>query len=428
MVRRPLTFQWWRHRRAVACMLMLVPMVVLGLRPASVAAAGSSPRHKGATARLLATMANPDIGGDYFGNSVGISGNTAVVGAYMSNPNWNGTANVFVRNGSGWPTTPNVILDDPVTANAGDQFGDGVAISANTIVVGASWTNTQAGAAYVYERQASTWPEEPTVTLPGTPFAQFGYSVATSKNVIAVGAPALDGGNGAAYIYVRSSSGWPTTPTATLLDPGLSNQEGVDRFGLAVAVSRNSVFVGSPGAAYPQLGTGVGAAYVYVRNSSGWPTTPTVVLSQPGGSAGDGFGGSLAATGTTAVVSAAGTDGGGDAYVFQHTASGWKSTPKVTMADPGQDATDGFGISVAISGGTIAVSTPYAANAGGAGYLYFRRASGWPKAPSISLIDPNMADNFPDEFGRSVGVSNSTVLIGAVSTDTDSGAAYIYRR
>jgi hypothetical protein len=413
-------------------MLMLIPVVAVGLLPASGSAAGSRPRHKGAAAHLLATMANPNIGsGGFFGNSVGISGTTAVVGDFRSDPNSNGTASVFVRNGSGWPTTPTVILDDPVTANAGDQFGNGVAISANTIVVGASWTNTQAGVAYVYEKQGSTWPEDPTVTLndPGAaPFAQFGFSVATSRNVIVVGAPALNGGNGAAYIYVRSSSGWPTTPTATLLDPGLSNQEKVDWFGLAVAVSGNSVFVGSPGAAYPQLGTGVGAAYVYVGGASGWPTTPSVVLSRPRGSAGDRFGGSLAATGLTAVVGADGTDGGGDAYVFRRTASGWRSTPRVTMADPGHDATDGFGFSVAISGGTIAVGTPDASNSSGAAYLYFRRASGWPTTPSVSVIDPTVADNFPDEFGQSVGVSNSTVLIGAQETALYSGSAYIYRR
>jgi hypothetical protein len=140
----------------------------------------------------------------------------------------------------------------------------------------------------------------------GLAVARFGLGVGA---IAVVGAPGVDASAGAAYIYTKGSSGWPTTPTATLTDPAATSN---DYFGWSVAVSGNTALVSSP---YTDSNTG--AAYIYVRGSSGWPTTPTATLT--GAASNDYFGGSVAVvSGGAALVGAGPTDNGvGAAYLFR---------------------------------------------------------------------------------------------------------------
>ena len=176
--------------------------------------------------------------------------------------------------------------------------------------------------------------EDPGAT-PGDP--AFGYSVAKSgsgkDSTVVVGAPIVN----AAYIYAKDT--WPTTPTATLNDPGTSVN---DDFGNSVAVSGTTAVVGAPNSAEY-----AGAAYIYVKGTSGWPSTPTATLNDPAATSGDGFSNSVAISGTTAVVGAPDTNTpAGAAYIYEEGASAWPTSPTVTLADPLNGAA--FGISVAV--------------------------------------------------------------------------------
>ena len=109
-------------------------------------------------------------------------------------------------------------------------------MAGTTAVVGADDTgaNSSAGAAYIYEKGASGWPTTPTVTLTdpaATAGDEFGFSVAVAVTgtTVIVGAPLTSSSEGAAYIYVKGASGWPTTPTVTLTDPAATAD---DNFGL----------------------------------------------------------------------------------------------------------------------------------------------------------------------------------------------------
>jgi hypothetical protein len=106
-----------------------------------------------------------------------LSGMTAVVGAADANSKA-GAAYIYVNSASRWPTTPTTTLLDP-GATAGDSFGVSVAVQSTVTVVGAAATSSQPGAAYMYVRQALTWPATPTTTLSDpapTANDDFGYS------------------------------------------------------------------------------------------------------------------------------------------------------------------------------------------------------------------------------------------------------------
>jgi hypothetical protein len=385
---------------AAAVTGLLVGWSVLPVGPANAApskAASSSP-----LATQLAVLQSPVAGGVHgrFGFSVAVSGTTAVVGrpdgAYDE-----GWAYIYVKGPAGWPTTPTVALHDPA-ATAGDGFGRSVAVSREMIVVGARGTNAQAGVAYVYLKGAVGWPAMPTATLqdPASNAGdEFGDSVAVSRTTAVIGAPGTNRSAGAGYIYVKGGAGWPTIPTATLQDPAATAR---DSFGSSIAVWDDTVIVGAP------LTNGsAGAAYIFVLGAAGWPTTPTVTLHDPAANTYDArFGCSVAVSGNTAVVGAVGTNeiggsgyGYGAAWTYPKGAAGWPTRPTANLYPVSQGGFD-FGFSVAVSGTTVMVGEP--------GqflfpvvWIYLKRGSGWPHRRPPDVV-----------FGRSVAMSGTTAIVG----------------
>jgi hypothetical protein len=330
-----------------------------------------------------------------------------------------GTADIYVKGPGGWPTTPTVSLQDPA-ATQGDAFGGGahgVAVSGKTVIIGAYGTSSGAGAAYVYVRGPGGWPTTPTVTLQD-PAAKsgdnFGFSISLSGRTAIIGAP----GGEAAYIYHETQAGWPATPTVELdaLSGGL--------FGSAVSISRKTAIVGAYAA-----GTGrSGEAYVYVKDSSGWPTTPTVTLQDPQATANDVFGNYVAVSGDTALISDVGhgadSSAIGTAYMYVRGPSGWPTTPTVTLLDPAGKAGDAFSASLTVSG-NLALVGDGANSTTDAVYAYVRTDSGWPSTPTVTLQDPQTRPAFPgDGFGQSLSISGASLLIGAPRVNDDAGVAY----
>jgi hypothetical protein len=128
--------------------------------------------------------------------------------------------------------TLSATLNDP--AGAVDGFGVDVAAGGGVVAVDSQ--NAGQEVVYLYEKTQSGWPSDPTTTLrdPTNTKNAFGSSIAISESTIAIGAPA--GGIGAVYLYVKTSSGWPTAPTISYSEP--SRQQRLDfwRLGGAVAV------------------------------------------------------------------------------------------------------------------------------------------------------------------------------------------------
>lgn len=197
---------------------------------------------------------------DQLGWSVAVSGGTVVAGAPNAKP-WSvsavGAVYVFTEPASGWANateTARLTASNPIT---GAQFGSAVAASDGTVVVGAPSSlflqNPPAGTAYVFTEPASGWASaSETARLTASDGAQgdeLGYSVAVSGDTVVVGAPrATVGGNfaqGAAYTFKMPSSGWAsTTETAKLTasDGAQGNQLGYD-----VSISDGTAVVGTGG-------------------------------------------------------------------------------------------------------------------------------------------------------------------------------------
>jgi hypothetical protein len=390
-------------------------MLAVVMAPAAPAGAAGSSSQSVPIGTLLVTLQDPNgNAADNFGASLAISGSTAVVGS-PGNGSLAGAAYVYVDSGPGWPTEPTATLDDP-GAKDSDHYGESVAVSNKTVVVGAPGTNTNAGAVYIYVKGTSGWPTRPTTALTdpeATAGDDFGRSVAVSGKTILVGGRDPSGAIGTAYIYAEGDSGWPSAPSFTIPDPAPRSD---DEFGASVAVSGKTAIVG----AYAQKRV-AGSAYIYVDGKSGWPAKPTTVLRDPSSRPGDEFGWSLGVSGSTAIVSSpAKRSYRGEVYLYSKTSSAWQKTPTTKQKDPGAKG-DEFGVSVAVSGTTAMVGS-YGAT--GVAYLYVKKESGWGAVPTTALSDP--AATTGDEFGKTVAASGTVAVVGGPGTNSGAGAAYIY--
>src|SRR4051812_17785943 len=216
---------------------------------------------------------------------------------------------VFDRGGS---VLEQVVYGKASNAGAGDGFGVSVALSGDTLAVGAiaeaSWavgvnppggqadnSAPGAGAVYVFVRSGTTWTQQAYLKASNTnAYDYFGYSVALSGDTLAVGAYREDsaavganppGGQadnsasdaGAVYVFVRTGTTW--TQQAYLK---ASNTESSDYFGVSVALSGDTLAVGAIAEASGAVGvnppdgqadnsaSGAGAVYVFVRTSTTW--------------------------------------------------------------------------------------------------------------------------------------------------------------
>jgi len=186
-------------------------------------------------------IANDRAAGEYFGWSVDISGDTAVVGAPYGddeNGSYSGCAYIFYRNGSDWFQTAKLIAYD---GTAG-YFGWSVAISGDTAVVGAFGGGSNRGSAYVFDRQGSAWSWTANlVANDGVAFDYFGCSVSVSGDTAVVGAYGDGGFSGSAYIFDRNDIEWVQMAKLVAND-GVAG----DYFGQSVAISGDIATVGAP--------------------------------------------------------------------------------------------------------------------------------------------------------------------------------------
>ena len=194
-----------------------------------------------------------------FGDSVGVSGSTIVVGAPNRNAGGKmerGEAYVFTMPSSGWANASQTAELTAENGEAGERFGQAVAVSGNTIVAGAPDHKVGAnevGAAYVFVKPASGWAGSPKQSAElsaekGQVQESFGKSVAVSGNTVAVGGPnhkATYKQQGAAYVFVAGASGWEAKMSQTAELIASDGKEG-DHLGESVAVSGNTVVAGAP--------------------------------------------------------------------------------------------------------------------------------------------------------------------------------------
>ncbi len=414
--------------------------------------------------------------GDYFGYSVSVSGDYALVGANFEDEDASGgntltdagSAYVFIRSGNTWQLQTKLVASD---RGANDRFGISVSISGDYALVGANGegedasggnTLNDAGSVYVFVRNGSSWSQQAKLVAADRGAGDFfGYSVSLSGDYALVGANNEDedasGGNtlttaGSAYVFMRNGSSWSQQAKLVAADRGVN-----DNFGISVSISGDYALVAASYEDEDASGGNTlsyaGSAYVFVRSGSSWSQQVKLVAADRG--AGDGFGSSVSISGDYALVGAytetEDASGGnmlsaaGSAYVFMRSGSSWSQQQKITAESSVQDdrgADDNFGYSVSVNGNYAIVGAPQededisggnTLSQAGSAYVFMRSGNTWQLQAKLVAADRGAGD----WFGFSVSISGDYALVGARNEAEDAsggntlsaaGSAYIFMR
>jgi trimeric autotransporter adhesin len=433
---------------------------------------------------------------DSFGRSVAVSGDIVAVGApgedsSATGVNGNqsddsasaaGAVYVFQRNGSVWTQQAYVKASN---TELSDAFGASVALSGDTLAVGATGKASGRGAVYVFRRTDGVWAQQAVLSASnGESGDTFGWQVSLSGDTLAVsaineasraiGVNGDQGDNsasnaGAVYVFQRTGTVWAQQAYIKA-----SNTDRGDQFGSSLALSGDTLAVGAPAEASPAKGINgdqldnvsifSGAAYIFRRTGTTWAQQAYVKASNSAPLAQ--FGRSLALSGDTLAVgatgeasSATGVDGNqsdtsapfaGCVYVFHRTGNSWAQQSYIKASNT--EALDAFGASVALSGGVLAVGaiedsaatgvngsqTDNSAPDAGAVYVFKRAGTTWAQDAFIKSSNLEMADS----FGSALALSDDTLVVAAIAEDggeiginrnqadnraEDAGAVYVLR-
>jgi hypothetical protein len=378
--------------------------------------------------------ASDGYAGDYFGDSVSISGDYAIVGAlYEDEKGTNsGSAYIFRLNGSNcchWDQIAKLTASDGA---ADDKFGTSVSIRGDYAIVGAYGDNDDTGSAYIFKRNATTgaWTQQDNLSASfGAAGDRFGDSVSISGNgdYVIVGADGDDdkgAESGSAYIFKRITTGGWSSQILTASDGGTW-----DYFGYSVSISGDYAIVGAYGDYGSHVGYYYGSAYIFKRNAATGAWTEQTKLTASDGAMDDRFGWSVSISGDYAVIGAPGDDDwSGSAYIFKRDGTTWKQQVKLTASDGAAD--DKFGRSVSISGDYAIVGAlcddDIGANSGSA-YTFERDTitGAWTEQRKLTASDGAAEDN----FGVSVSINGAYAIVGAYGDDDkggNSGSAYTF--
>jgi len=419
---------------------------------------------------------------DRFGYSVALDGDTLVVGADYEASNatgvdgdqldhsapHSGAVYVFFRHLNGtWFQEAYLKASN---TDAGDAFGQSVALDGDTLVVGADGEDSNAtgvngnqldnsapwsGAAYVFVRSDGIWSQQAYLKASNTDSDDaFGQSVALDGDTLVVGAneasnaTGVDGNeldnsassSGAAYVFVRSDGIWSQQAYLKA-----SNTDASDYFGWSVALDGDTVVVGADSESSNATGvngnqldnsaSSSGAAYVFVRSDGIW--SQQAYLKASNTDSDDTFGTSVALDGDTLMVGACGEDSNatgvngnqldnsasssGAAYVFVRSDGIWSQQAYLKASNT--DAGDVFGRSLALDGDTLVVGASSEDGGmllnnlpeSGAAYFFVRSGGTWSQENYVKALDTENGD----AFGTSVALDGGTLVIGARTEDSN---------
>jgi choice-of-anchor B domain-containing protein len=259
--------------------------------------------------------------GDSWGRAVLLAGDVAFVAAWGANQG-RGAVAVWRRGAAGqWSEEATLAATD---AQPGDFFGSAMALDQGHLVIGAVQKDSSTGAAYLFRRDAASgaWSQQARLEADGlSRFSGFGASAVAQGDVVMVGAPGLEQGNGAVFVFERNpaTGAWAQSRRLAPFD---GEPEG--QFGSTMALAQGELWIGAPAAR-----GGRGSLYRLARGPA--RTWSGASLLEPAGiEDGDGVGGAIAVAGDLAVIGLTGDDHGmGTAMVMSRTAGQWNGSPKV---------------------------------------------------------------------------------------------------
>ena len=385
-----------------------------------------------------------------------------------------GAAYVFVRSGTNWSQQAYIKASN---TGAGDLFGYSVGIDGDTIVVGSPYEASVAtgingnqsdnsvqysGAAYIFTRSGTVWSQQAYVKASNTGTNDtFGAAVAISSNTVAVaaiieasGSAGINGnqfdnsasGAGAVYVFTRSGTAWSQEAYIKA-----SNPETEDVFGFGLALDGNTLAVGAFHEDSGSVGVNgnqsdntladSGAAYVFFRNGTTW--SQQAYLKASNSHSNDLFGISVAVQGDNLVVSASNESsnatgvngsqtnsaalGSGAAYLFRRSGTNWSQSSYIKPSNTG--ANDSFGTDVAISGETLVIGaeneessavgingnqSDNSTSSAGAAYVFVNLSGS--AGPSVTIVPAGYYVRFTGIPGASYDIQRAPTISGPWST------------
>jgi len=352
------------------------------------------------------------VAGEGFANSVALQGDTALVGAPRDDEIADdaGAVYVFTRQGASWSEHAKLFAAD---ADVDDFFGTSVAIDSETALVGAYFDDfefaTQAGAAYVFQGSGANWTQKAKLTsAQRLSTSRFGFSVAIDGDTAIAGAylASLNGLDaGSAHVFSRIGGIWIGQDARLLAEDGVEE----DRFGSAAAIDGDTVLIGAAG--NDDRANNAGAVYVMIRDGSNWRLQAKLTASDA--AAGDRFGNAVALDGDTAIIGAAGVDiagfEDGAVYVFTRTGNVWSEQEK--LSPPSPVGVERFGFAVDVDGDLAVVGAPggrdiVLGEAVPAVYVFVRNGTAWSELRKWPYIGEHA---FPT-FGRAVAIGGGMIF------------------
>jgi hypothetical protein len=395
---------------------------------------------------------------------------------------------IVVENGPGWRRAYRLTLRRAAelaqyaygkasTSDVYDQFGWSVALSGDTLAVGADGEDRASGggdgnqedesarlsgAVYVFRRSGTVWQQEAYLKASNAEFGDgFGYRVTLSGDTLAVGAHdedsasrGIDGeqadnsatDSGAVYVFRRAGTSWQQEAYLKASNTGVD-----DSFGEDLALSGDTLAVGAQGEDSASRGVDgdqdddsvqdSGAVYVFRRAGTAWQQEAYLKASNTG--EGEQFGATVALSGDTLAIGANFEDSGatgingnqddasaprsGAVYVFRRASTSWQQEAYIKASNTGIE--DFFGDSLALSGETLAVGAygedsvsqgvdgnqdDNTAERSGAVYVFRRSGTDWQQEAYLKASNAG-ADDF---FGYSVALASDTLAVGAMGEDS----------
>jgi hypothetical protein len=296
---------------------------------------------------------DPEVGNN-FGNAVSVSQDTVIVSAPYAGGQ-TGAVYVFTRSGSIWSQQAKLVAGD---GQPSDYLGYSVALDGDTVVAGAPGVGDFgfiSGAAYAFVRHGSSWAQQAKLHADDAQSGdQFGASVALSGDSILVGAPLDDtiGGTngGSAYVFTRDGTSWAQQGHLVPSDGATE-----EFFGVSVALDGDTSIVGEP-YANNSAETHTGAVYAFSRSGATWTQVSEAVA--PDGSTDDAYGEHVALGGNTLFVSSVGDNGGaGSLYIYELVTVGkWSALGSALAGTAGPPGLTGTGYLAAGSTTTLALT------------------------------------------------------------------------
>ncbi len=355
---------------------------------------------------------------DYFGDGVAMNGDRAIIGAAGDDDNGAnaGAAYIFQWDGSTWIELQKLTTSDGAN---GDEIGRSVSMDGDRTIIGAARDDdngNSSGSAYIFQWDGSNWIEQQKLTASdAAKWDNFGISVSIDSDRAIIGAYLDDDngkGSGSAYIFQWDGSNWIELQKLTA-----SDGTKWDLFGIHVSIKEDRAIIGA--SRDGDNGKYSGSAYIFQWDGSSWIEQQKLTASD--GAKFDYFGESVSIDGDRAIIGAYSDDDNGNssgsAYIFQWDGSNWIEQQKLTASDAANG--DKFGKSVSIDSDQAIIG----ASGSGSAYIFQWDGSNWIEQQKLTASDGGGG------FGLDASIDGDRAIIGADGDDdngNNSGSAYIY--